>query len=317
MKRPERILITGATGCAGRHLSRLALASGARVFGFARRDAFAPGVAGIVGSIADPDAVAACLAESRPDWIFHLAALVHGAGDHKPEELNRVNVDGTRHLLSAALRLAPAARILVAGSSGIYGRVENPAVPIDERAPLRPGSPYARSKAEQDRLSADFAEKHGLQLVRVRLFNQTGPGEPAGLVCASLARQVARIETGAAEPVLRVLHLGTSRDFCDVRDVVAGYWAALERGEPGRAYNLCSGRARTIGEIVRLLLARTLTPGIAVVETHPEPSADAILHQVGDSGLLRRHTGWTPRISLEQSLGDLLDEWREKTRTPS
>ncbi|HWB58812.1 MAG TPA: GDP-mannose 4,6-dehydratase, partial [Chthoniobacteraceae bacterium] len=252
----RRVLITGATGCAGPHLGELALAKGARVFGFARRDAFARGVEGRAGDITDSARVEEWIAECRPDRVFHLAGLVHGRGAHSREEYCKVNIEGTIHLLEAVQKIVPGARVLVAGSSGIYGQPE-PWRPIAEDTPAQPGSPYAVSKAAQEIAAKEFFTKQGLAVVRTRVFNQTGPREPEGLVCASLACQVARIEAGLQEPVLRAVTLGTSRDFCDVRDVVAGYWAAMEHGAPGEAYNVCSGHATSIARVVEILLGHS------------------------------------------------------------
>jgi GDP-4-dehydro-6-deoxy-D-mannose reductase len=295
-------------------LSELAVNAGASVFGFARRDIFSPGVTGRHGDITRHDHVEDLLAGCKPDWIFHLAALVHGSGVHAPGELLRVNVEGTRHLLEAARKIVPGARVLISGSSGIYGQPSNPAKPIDETARLQPRSAYAVSKAAQDMMAGQFFLEHGLHVVRARTFNQTGPREPAGLVCAMLARQVARIEAGIQEPVLRVTTLGTRRDFCDVRDVVAGYWAALEHGVPGEVYNICSGKSQAIRQFIGILLSHASLKDVRIEETGPAPEPGAILEQVGDASRLHACSGWKPRVSMEQSLRDLLDEWRSKIR---
>lgn len=309
-----RILITGATGCAGTHLCELALGKGAGVFGFARRNAFVPGVAGRAGDILRRDLVEEWVAECKPDRVFHLAALVHGSGDHEPGAMLKVNLEGTAILLEAVRKHAPGARVLVAGSSSMYGQPADPGKAITEEAESRPVTMHAVSKTAQDSAARRFFVEHGLHVVRTRTFNQTGPREPAGLVCASLARQVARIEAGLQEPVLRVVTLGTARDFCDVRDVAAASWAALEHGAPGEAYNVCSGRSTGIARVAGILLSHSSAKNVRVDETGPEPAAASIRWQAGDCSKLKACSGWEPRISLEQSLGDLLDEWRSKVR---
>jgi GDP-4-dehydro-6-deoxy-D-mannose reductase len=315
MTPPLRILVTGATGFTGSHLSELALAKGHEVFGFARRDDFGSGVNGQVGDITRRDHLEACLARCRPDWIFHLAAIVHGTTNAPdPDAMLRVNIGGTHSLLEAVRTIAPWARVLVAGSSGIYGQPANPSLPISESAPLQPRSTYALSKAAQDLMAQQFFLEHGLHVVRGRTFNQTGPREPEGLVCSGLASQVARIEVGRQDAVLRVISLETARDFCDVRDIVAGYWGALAHGAPGEAYNICSGISHRIRQVVDLLLAHAHAGKVSIDEINPHPGSHAILNQVGDSTRLRACSGWSPSISLAQSLGDLLEEWRHKIR---
>lgn len=308
-----RILITGITGWAGSHLCGLARKKETQIFGFARRGASIPGVTTQPGDITRPREVEQWVEKCAPGWIFHLAALVHGSGTHTPEEQLRVNIEGTYHLLEAARKKAPGARVLVAGSSGIYGQPRNPGAPITEDAALQPRSVYAVSKAAQDMMAEQFFLQHGLHVVRARTFNQTGPREHEGLVCATLARQVARIEAGLQEPVLRVFNLSTHRDFCDVRDVATGYWAALEHGAAGGAYNICSGRSLSIRQVVDILLSLSGTR-ITVHEIDPEPAPGAILDQVGDASRLEACSGWRPLVSMEQSLGDLMAEWRRKVR---
>ncbi|MFI5182465.1 MAG: GDP-mannose 4,6-dehydratase [Thermoanaerobaculia bacterium] len=315
MKTPDRVLITGATGCAGSHLSELALARGCRVFGIARRGPFVPGVKGRLGDVSRREEVADWLARCRPDRVFHLAALVHGSGAHSPEDLLRVNVGGTHVLLEAVRETVPEARVLVAVSSGIYGESLETGRPIVESAPFEPRSLYAVTKAAQDLMAAQFFRAYGLHTVRARTFNQTGPREPKGLVCATVARQVARIEAGLQLPVLRVIELRSRRDFCDVRDVVAGYWAALESGAAGEAYNICSGKSHGIREVVDLLLAMARVPAVTVEEARPSPDPGAVHDQTGDFSRLNARAGWAPVIPFEASLRDLLDEWRLKVRS--
>jgi GDP-4-dehydro-6-deoxy-D-mannose reductase len=305
----RRILITGATGCAGTHLSELALAQHAEVFGLAHTGSFVPGVAGQLIDLTDRAAVDEYVQATRPDRVFHLAAIIPGAAV-PPERYIAVNVTGTYYLLDVLRRFAPEARVLVASSSGVYGRPHDMVRPIAEDAPLQPQSLYATTKATQDLLAAQFFVEHGLHTVRGRTFNQTGPREPANLVCATIARQVARIEVGLQEPVVRTITLQPRRDFTDVRDVVAGYWAALEHGAPGEAYNVCSGQSTSIRRVAEILIGLSTLRDLQIVESDPIPGPRAVLEQVGDAARLRACSGWQPRITLKQSLSDLLDEWR-------
>ena len=317
MTAPRRILITGATGFTGRHLSRLALAQGTEVFGFARRAAFLPGVVGATGDVTDGATLGRWIRHCAPDWIFHLAAAVRGTPPFTEEEFERINVQGTATLLEQVRVHAPAAQVLVLSSSAIYAPPPEPDRPLDENASIAPLNAYGRSKAAQDRVAADFSRETGLHVVRARPFNQCGPGEPAALVCGSLARQLARIEAGFDEPLVRVVTLGARRDFCDVRDVTAGCWALLERGAAGEAYNVCSGVALSVGEIIDLLRDCTRRRGFAVVEASADPPEGVLRCQVGDASRLRTATDWAPRIPVARSLADLLAESRAQLRPAS
>ena len=312
----RRILITGATGCAGTHLSELALAHQAEVFGLAHSGMFTPGVSGQQIDLTDRAAVEACVQASQPDWVFHLAAIIPGV-EVPPERYITVNVTGTYYLLDALRRFVPQARILIASSSAVYGRPVQAGQAIQEVAPMQPQSLYATTKAAQDLLAMQFFTEHDLHTVRGRTFNQTGPREPANLVCATIARQVARIEAGLQAPIVQTVTLLPRRDFTDVRDVVAGYWAALEHGAGGEAYNICSGHSTAIREVAEILLGLSTVRRIEIVESSPMPGPRAILDQVGDGSKLRACSGWQPRVALEQSLRDLLDEWRARVRSES
>jgi GDP-4-dehydro-6-deoxy-D-mannose reductase len=312
MKPLRRVLITGATGNAGWHLSQWAAAQGSQVFGVGLAGAFGPGVQGQHADLTQPGAAESLLAETHPDWIFHLAALIPGSRPISPEAYISTNITGTYYVLEAARRLAPVARVLVASSSSVYGQPSDPDKPITEDAPMQPQSLYAATKATQEMLAVQFFVEHGLHTIRGRTFNQTGPREAPTLVCATLARQVARIEAGLQEPILRAVTLVPRRDFSDVRDVVAAYWAALEFGAAGQAYNICAGRSLSIAEVAATLLSLSTRRDIRVVETGPAPGPRAIYNQIGDAAALKACSAWQPRISLEQSLRDLLAEWRAR-----
>ncbi len=310
-----RVLITGVTGFTGRHLAEYALAQGAAVFGVALDTNFPPGVTGHQSDLTQPGVAETLVADVRPDRVSHLAALVPGSGVQvAPDKLFTVNVLGTLRILEAVHRYAPAARTLVVSSAAVYGPVPAERQPITEGAPLNPVTAYAVSKAMQDLLASQHAAGHGLSVMRARTFNQTGPGEHPGLVCATLARQVAEIEAGHCPPEISVRYLFTQRDFTDVRDVVRAYWLILERGTPGAAYNVCSGKPHSIGDVLHLLLAIAGLSGVQIVEREHQLLPDDVAVSLGDPTRLMTDTGWQPAISLEQSLRDLLDEWRARVR---
>jgi GDP-4-dehydro-6-deoxy-D-mannose reductase len=201
--------------------------------------------------------------------------------------------------------------VVVASSGEIYGGADDDSHPQKESAPYRPISPYAASKAAQDLIADQYCRAHGTPVIRLRLFNHTGPRRPSVFVLSSFARQIVEIERGLRPPRIEVGNLDARRDFVDVRDVARAYWLAAVRGEPGAAYNLCSGRAATIRALLELLLAATE----ATVEIVPDPArmrpADIPL-LLGDPSLFEQTTGWRPKIPIHQTLADLLDWWREQ-----
>ena len=187
-------------------------------------------------------------------------------------------------------------------------------MPIREEAPLRPASPYAVSKVAQGALALLYGPAGGMRVVLTRTFHHTGPGRGEAFAESSFARQIAEIEAGLRPPVLKVGNLEAVRDFADVRDVVRAYWMLLEKGDAGAAYNVCSGKGRRIRDLLDLLLAASS----ARVEVRVDPDRlrpSDVPAQVGDPSRLRAATGWEPRIPLERTLLDLLDDWRARTAT--
>jgi GDP-4-dehydro-6-deoxy-D-mannose reductase len=290
-----RALVTGAGGFVGRHLLPRLSAAGWQL------DAFDLDL-----DVRDRDAVEAAVARCAPDAVVHLAGQSSvGASLAQPEETARVNYLGAHPLLEALARRAPRARLLLIGSGEQYCPGPPGAAPFSERDPQRPRSPYARSKACADLLAAHYAGR-GLDVVRVRAFNHTGPGQSDAFVCASFARQAAEIAAGRREPVLRVGSLESQRDFLDVDDVTSAYLALLDRATPAGVYNVASGTARRIGDVLGALLALAgVSPRIEVDPARLRP-ADASL---GDAARLRAATGWEPRVPFELTLRRVLDDW--------
>ena len=311
----RRILVTGTAGCAGRHLSELAISHGAEVHGIVRTKTSINGIRIYVGDLAIPNFIDSVIDSVQPEWIFHLAAKIPGGTPApSPEDFIKSNILGTQNLLDAVRRRSPSARILVAGSSAIYGRPSVPDDPLCETAPFQPQSLYAVTKAAQDMLAQQFYTEHGMLTVRARTFNQTGPGEPAGLVVATLARQIVRIENGLQEPVLHAGTLLPSRDFTDVRDVVRAYWDIIDLGIPGDAYNVCSGYPTSIREIANTLVELSSVPKIKISETGPSPGPMAIMTQKGEGTKLHELSGWVPKISIKKSLQDTLLSLRNMSK---
>jgi len=261
--------------------------------------------------VAESAGLADAFALVAPDGVVHLAGQSSAARSFQvPEETMRANVVGTWNVLDAIRRVAPAARVVVVGTSESYGPCE-PGTRIAESAPFKPVSPYALSKATADQMAASFAGVHGLDIVRARPFGHTGPGQSDRFVVPAWAKQIAALEVGKTEPVLRVGNLEVTRDLSDVRDIAEGYCALLARGARGGAYNLCRGEGTTLTEILRQLVAMARVP--VRVETDPTRFRPAdVAYLVGDPTLTERECGWTVRLPLEQTLRDVLDDWRSR-----
>lgn len=315
-----RVLITGITGFVGSHLADYLVARGdVEVFGTRRWRSRMENVLHLRDRVTlvecdlrDPVAVRRMLTEVRPDRIFHLAAQSYVPTSWlTPGETVSANLLGQVNLLEGVRELGLASRIQIAGSSEEYGMVHPDELPIRETNPLRPLSPYAVSKVGQDLLGYQYWMSYGLPIVRTRGFNHSGPRRGEVFVSSNFAKQIAEIEKGQHEPALLVGNLEAIRDFTDVRDMVRAYWLALERGEPGEVYNICSGRGYTIRELLELLLGLTS----ARVEVRPDPTRlrpSDVPVLVGDCQKFRRATGWEPTIPFEVMLKDLLEYWRQR-----
>jgi GDP-4-dehydro-6-deoxy-D-mannose reductase len=260
----------------------------------------------------DPAAVKALVEEARPDAIFHLAAQAFVPTSFAdPWDTLENNIRSQLNLLEAVRQLGASPRMLVVGSNEEYGAPEPGELPQTEESPLRPNNPYAVSKVAQDMLGLQYFLSYGVPVVRVRPFNHTGPGQSPNFVVPAFASQIARIEAGLQEPVMKVGNLEAARDFSDARDIVRGYYLALTQGEPGEVYNLASERARTIQEVLDILLSYARAE--IRVERDPgryRPVDVPVVY--GSAEKLRRRTGWQVEIPFEQTLRDTLEYWRRQ-----
>jgi GDP-4-dehydro-6-deoxy-D-mannose reductase len=311
-----RTLVTGAGGFVGPHLCAALEADGQEVWGTDRR-APGDGPRRPACELTDAGAVLALVERARPETIFHLASLSSVAYSFEhPQEVLQTNLVSTCNLLEAVRRAAPRARVLFIGSAEMYGIVPETAQPIVETQPFRPASPYAVSKVAQEYLALQYRDAYGLDVVLARSFNHSGPGQSDRFVLPAFARQVAEAESGRSEPVLRVGNLEVWRDFLDVRDVVRAYVLLSERGESGQAYNICRGEAYRVRDLLDTLLGlarRTLR-----VEPDPARQRPADLPVLrGDPSRLRARTGWQPRITMHDTLRDVLDDWRARVAEAS
>ncbi len=318
-----RVLITGITGFVGSHLAEWLLEQqpGVEIIGIQRWrsktehiDHLRGRITLLEGDLRDPVSVRRAVLEARPDRVFHLAAQSFvPASWAAPSDTAMTNIMGQVNLLEALRDGWPATRVLVVGSSEEYGLVQADELPIKETNPLRPLSPYAVSKVAQDLMGYQYAKSYGMHIVRTRAFNHTGPRRGEMFASSNFAKQIALIEAGRQEPVVRVGNLDARRDFSDARDIVRGYWLALEHGEPGEVYNLCSGRDWSIRDMLGILLK--LSTASIRVEPDPQrfrPSDVPVLR--GDYGKFAERTGWHPAIPFTQTLEDLLNDWRARIR---
>ncbi len=300
-------LITGIGGFVGPHLASHLLESGHEVVGIERSLKRIDGCRIFSCDILDRKKVDEVIEKVKPDFVFHLAAVTSVAESVKNPELTmRVNVEGTKNILSSTLKFNPNASVLVVSSAHVYGIPEF--LPITEIHPLNPISPYAKSRVEEEKMAIDFCRKKGLKIVVSRSFNHTGPGQPQGFVCSDIAKQIALVEAGA-KPVINVGSLSSERDFTDVRDVVRAYLYAVRECTPGNIYNICSGRGYSAKQILDMLLEMT-DKRIGFVENSALKQGD-IPVLIGDNSKFVGATGWHPKIAFNKTLRDLLDYWRK------
>ncbi|RME62404.1 MAG: SDR family oxidoreductase [Caldilineae bacterium] len=250
----------------------------------------------------------------QPERLLHLAAWSDVGGSwSQPWTAYELNIHCQLNLLEAVRRFAPACRFLIVGSNEVYGRVQPEDLPIDEETPFRPNSPYGVSKVAQDMMGLQYWFNYATHTVRARSFNHVGPGQADDFVASAFARQIAEIEAGLQEPVLRVGNLTAVRDFTDVRDVVRAYWLLMEQGEPGGVYNVGSGQGRPVQWILDALLSMTRVP-IRVEQDPARMRPSDVPVSVCDNRRLVAATGWQPEIDLRQTLQDILDAWRAEIR---
>jgi len=317
-----RSLITGISGFAGGRLAKALLDRGDAVAGIDRGHgpqlaALADRISFVGGDIREAATLRALAQEFRPDAIFHLAAITHvGQAWKNRRETLEINVIGTSAVLEVAGELDPAPTVLLASTGQVYGGAPDEPVPVREDAPLRPRSPYAVSKACCELLARQAWEGEGVPTVILRTFNYTGAWQAPSFVCSDFARQVAWIEAGLAPPRMRVGNLESRRDFSDVRDIIDGYLLAAEHGRPGETYNLASGRAVRIGDVLDTL--RAAVDIDIEVQQDPDRLRKADLRVLlGDAGRARDQLGWSPRYAFDETLATVLDFWRQQAAKES
>lgn len=315
-----KVLITGITGFAGSHLAEYVLAQpGVEVYGTIRNRSPLENIAHLAEKVQlrecdlrDPFSVKRIITEIEPDWIFHLAAQSFVPTSwNAPEETLTTNIISQLNIFEVVKEEKIPARIQVACSSEEYGLVYSEETPINEANPLRPLSPYGVSKVTQDLLAYQYHASCGMFTVRTRTFNHTGPRRGEMFVTSNFAKQIVLIEKGLQDPVIYVGNLEALRDFSDVRDIVRGYWLALEKGDPGEVYVLASGKAYSIRQMLDLMLTMSrIKIEVKIDPNRLRPSDVPIL--LGDATKFKNKTGWETTIPFEKTIEDLLNYWRTK-----
>jgi GDP-4-dehydro-6-deoxy-D-mannose reductase len=302
-------LITGAGGFAGSHVLDLLAGDGRQVIAWHHQTApprQLPRVPWQSVNLLDRSAVARAIEAICPREVYHCAGAPHvGRSWEAAEATLAVNVLGTHYLIESLRAYAADARVLIPSSALVYRQL---GAPLAEDQPLGPASPYALSKLAQELVGTENSDRPVVCIARA--FNHCGPRQAPVFAASGFARQIAQIEAGLAPPVISVGNLEAKRDLTDVRDTVRAYRSILEQGVPARPYNVCTGRAIEIGTLLDMLLKRAQIPiRVARDPSRYRPSDTPLV--VGDASRIKMELGWEPRISLDQTLDDLLDFWRK------
>ncbi len=260
----------------------------------------------------DREATRKLLDHIQPDEIYHLAAQSFvPLSFQDPWGTLGNNIECQLNLILGLIDLDLPTRFLAVGSGEVYGPVSPDDVPVNEHQPLRPANPYSVSKITQDMMALQYHLSHQVAAIRVRPFNQIGPGQSASFVAPAFARQIARIEKNEQPPVMRVGNLDARRDFTDVRDMVRAYHLVMQNGEPGAVYNIGSGQAHSIQALLDTLISLT----DQAIDVQPDPGLFRPVEVpiiVCDSNRIQATTGWKPTYSFEDSLRDVLMDWRSR-----
>lgn len=311
-----KALIIGGCGFVGRYLSDALKEDGYEVavtkMYSERMESTGIWIYGL--DVLDQNAVAEIIGKINPDIIFHLAAQSSVAVSWKNPELTiDVNIKGCMHVLEAVRRQEKRIRVLLIGSGEEYGRILPEEIPVNEKQGVKPGNIYAVTKVCQNMIGSIYVQAFGMDVVMIRAFNHIGPQQAPVFVVSDFCRQVAEIEAGKRKPVIKTGNLDIKRDFTDVRDVVRAYILLAEKGEAGETYNVGSGRAVSIGEILQVILSQSQVE-IRIEEDREKLRPCDVPVMEADISKLRKITGWMPQISLEQTIQAVLDNWRRAVR---
>ncbi len=310
----KKCLITGCEGFLGSHLADFLLEKGhsvyATVFGETQNISHLDGKITVYQcDMKDKTSVHTIINEVKPDIIFHLAAQSYVMVSwENPEETLKSNVMGSFYLLDAIKLHSPDAKTIIVGSSSVYGPRSEQELPLGEETSFLPTSMYGVSKVAEECLGYLYSEVFGLNVIRVRPFNMTGPRKLYD-ACSDFSKEIVEIEKGIRDEI-EVGNLETTRDFTDRQDAVKALWLIAEKAKPGELYNLCSGKGWKMKDILEKLISLSGKEiGYRVVTERMRPSDDPIY--VGDNSKLRA-LGWEPQVPMDNTLKDMLNYWREQ-----
>jgi GDP-4-dehydro-6-deoxy-D-mannose reductase len=315
----KKVLITGASGFVGGYLAEhLLTLNKYDIYGTYRSEASKEAssvkdtITFLQVDLQDKEQLKKVLSEVKPDGIFHLAAQAAiGESIKNPLQTLHNNIDSELLLFESLRELQMIqTKVLIVLSADVYGYVQPEDLPIDEDTPFRPGNPYAVSKVACDFLAYQYGRSYKMPIVRVRPFTHIGPGQKTGFVTSDFAKQIAEIEKGSQEPIIRVGNLDAKRDFTDVRDVVRAYALLMEKGESGEVYNIGSGVSHKVEEILQYFMENAKVK--ITKETDPNKLRPSDIPDfVADYSKLQKLTGWKPEVPFEKSLKDILEYWRK------
>jgi len=308
-------LVTGANGFIGRHLTNELADDDNIVYGISRRipDDFIvehPDIKYEQCNLIDHASVFETLKRIRPDCIFHLAAESSVASSWKsPINIMNNNILSQINVFEAIRELELSTRIIIACSSEEYGLVQESDIPVNEKCCFNPVSTYAVSKIAQDMLAFQYYKSYNMDIIRVRSFNVEGTGRPPNYSLSSFASQIAEIEKGVGKNTILVGNLNVKRDYTDVRDAVKAYHQVAIKGKSGSVYNLCSGKAHSLRDLLDFLVSLSnIQIKIEVDKNRFRPSDIPLM--LGDNTKIKTEIGWTPEIDIHDTLVDLLNYWR-------
>jgi len=294
------VLITGSNGFVGKHLEAFLKTKDLNVMGV-----------DLPTDLKILEIVDDIIYQKKPDYIFHLAAKAYVPSSFDdPQDVLVNNIIPAVNIFQTIKKYGLSTKVQVASSSEQYGKVNPNEVPITEANELREMSPYAISKTAMDKLAQWYVNAYKLNIFITRGFNHSGPGRGEQYVTSTFAKQIAEIEVGKRE-YLSVGNLEAKRDFTDVRDMVRAYWLAVNKCIPGEPYNICSGKAYSIQEILNKLLAMSTQKNIEIRTDPSRMRVSDVPILYGDCSKFKQATGWEPEIDIDTTLKDLLDYWRK------
>lgn len=318
-------LITGTTGMVGSYLAEYLLKKGEEVYGTRRWRSkmdncknFENKISWVNMELIDAHSVRNAIETVKPDVIYHLAAQSYVVDSRdEPAATITINTLGTLHILETIKEMKKRDGynpiIHVCSSSEVYGQVQKEEVPINENNQYRPASPYAIGKLGADMLARWYYEEYGLKTIRTRMFTHTGPRRGDVFVVSAFAKQIAKIEKGLQEPIIKVGNLKSVRTFADVRDTVHAYYLLTKHCKPGEVYNIGGNRTMKIGEMLEILLGFSPLKDKIKIEVDPKLLRKTdVTYQIPDTSKFKDVTGWDSPIPLEKTIEDTLNYWREE-----